>query len=62
MIKHLDLTIELNPRIGGAEYSVNITPEELLEKSGESLDNARKNKSNPIYLWEMKNPFWGMEE
>jgi len=61
-LKHLDLSIDLNPFLGGAEYSLNITAEELLEKVEEALDNARKSKSNPIYIWEIKNPFWGMEE
>jgi diguanylate cyclase (GGDEF)-like protein len=61
-LKHLDLSIDLNPFLGGAEYSINITPEELLEKAEEALDKARKSKSNPIYIWEIKNPFWGNEE
>lgn len=61
ILQHLDLLIELVPLIGGAEYSLNITLDELLEKVGESLENARKNKTNPVYVWEMKNPFWDTE-
>jgi diguanylate cyclase (GGDEF)-like protein len=61
ILQHLDLHIDLMPFIGGAEYSSNITLEELLEKVDESLENARKNKSNPVYIWEMKNPFWNTE-
>jgi diguanylate cyclase (GGDEF)-like protein len=58
ILQHLEITIELLPFIGGAEYSQNITLEELLEKVAEALENARKNKSKPVYVWEMKNPFW----
>ena len=61
ILQHLDLSIELLPFIGGAEYSMNITLEELLEKAEGALENARKNKANPVYVWEMKNPFWNAE-
>lgn len=61
-LRHLDLSIDLNPLIGGAEYSANITLDELLEKADEALGNARKDKSNSIYIWELKNPFWNIEE
>jgi diguanylate cyclase (GGDEF)-like protein len=61
ILQHLDLSIDLMPFIGGAEYSLNISLEELLEKVDESLENARKNKANPVYIWEMKNPFWNTE-
>ncbi|MBI3164509.1 MAG: diguanylate cyclase [Anaerolineales bacterium] len=60
-LQHLDLSIELTPYIGAAEYSLNISIEELLEKASEALENARKNKANPVYVWEMKNPFWNTE-
>lgn len=61
ILQHLELSIELMPYIGGAEYSLNITLEELLEKAGDALENARKNKAKPVYVWEMKNPFWNAE-
>jgi len=61
VLPHLDLSIELMPSIGGAEYSLNITLEELLEKVEEALENARKNKATPVCVWEMKNPFWNTE-
>jgi diguanylate cyclase (GGDEF)-like protein len=61
-LRHLDLSIDLNPLIGGGEYSSNIESEELLEKATEALGNARKDKSNSIYIWELKNPFWNIEE
>ena len=61
ILRHLDLSIELMPFIGGAEYSLNITLDELLEKADEALENARKNKAVPVCVWEMKNPFWNTE-
>ncbi len=61
-LRHLDLSIELMPLIGGAEYSSNIDSEELLEKANDALENARKNKNKSVYIWEMKNPFWNTEE
>ncbi len=61
-LRHLDILIDLNPLIGGAEYSANIAPDELLEKATEALGNARKDKTNSIYIWELKNPFWNIEE
>ncbi len=61
-LRHLDLSIDLHPLIGGAEYSSNIESEELLEKAAEALGNARKDKTNSIYIWELKNPFWNIEE
>lgn len=62
VLRHLDLSIDLHPLIGGAEYSSDIAPEELLEKAEEALDSARKDKSNSVYIWELKNPFWSVEE
>jgi diguanylate cyclase (GGDEF)-like protein len=61
ILQHLELSIDLMPFIGGAEYSLNITLDELLEKADAALENARKNKANPVYVWEMKNPFWNTE-
>ncbi|GAB4423073.1 MAG: hypothetical protein Kow002_12600 [Anaerolineales bacterium] len=61
-LRHLDLSIDLLPLVGGAEYSADISHEELLEKADEALENARKDKANPVYVWELKNPFWDTEE
>lgn len=61
-LRHLDLSIDLNPLIGGAEYSSNISYKELLEKADEALETAQKSKADPVYVWEIKNPFWDTKE
>ncbi len=52
------VTVEFDPHIGGAVYSNNISSQELLEKARDSVDQARRDNANPIYVWEMNNPFW----
>lgn len=51
-------TIEFDPVIGGAEYSNNITSQELYEKTENALEQARRSNEGSIYVWEIKNPFW----
>jgi len=50
--------INLDSHIGGAEYGNDISVDELFEKAISTLEQARKDKANPVYVWEMKNPFW----
>lgn len=54
----LDLIVKLDPHIGGAEYSNNISTQELLEKAEGGLEQARRDNTNPVYVWMMNNPFW----
>lgn len=56
--KLLDVVIYLEPRIGGAEYSNQLSQQELYDKAEEALESARRDSVNPIYVWEIKNPFW----
>lgn len=56
------VVINLDPHLGGAEYSTGISHQELLEKAGTALDQARRDESNPVYIWEMRNPFWAQGE
>jgi diguanylate cyclase (GGDEF)-like protein len=53
-----DINIDLSPRIGGAVYSNNITHQELIEQANAALDQAGRDSTRSIYVWEMKNPFW----
>lgn len=53
-----DITLDLDPRIGGAVYSNNISSLELIEQANIALEQASRNPSHSIYVWEMKNPFW----
>jgi diguanylate cyclase (GGDEF)-like protein len=52
------VTVEFDPHIGGAVYTNNISSSDLLEKARNSVDQARRDHDNPIYVWEMNNPFW----
>lgn len=52
------VAVTLDPHLGGAEYSNGISSQELLEKAGTALEQARRDESNPVYIWEMRNPFW----
>jgi diguanylate cyclase (GGDEF)-like protein len=54
----LGSVVNLDPHIGGAEYSNNISIEELLEKSDIALNQARRDNTRPVYVWTLKNPFW----
>ena len=53
-------TIPINPdpRVGGSVYSNDISSAELVEQAESALEQARKDNTHPIYIWEMKNPFW----
>ena len=54
--------IALNPHIGGAEYSSDISAKELIEKTENALEFARRDSLKPVYVWAMKNPFWVRED
>jgi GGDEF domain-containing protein len=54
----LGSTVYLEPHIGGAEYSNNITTQELLEKADTALGQARRDNTKSVYIWTLKNPFW----
>lgn len=53
-----DLTVNLDPHVGGGEYSNGISANELLNKTTEALDQSKRDPSNPVYVWELRNPFW----
>lgn len=57
-LDQLGSSVYLEPYIGGAEYSNNITTHELLEKADEALAQARRGGTNLVYTWSMNNPFW----
>ena len=57
-IEMLDVMVKLDIHIGGAEYSNNISANELSEKAEIALENAQRDTANPIYVWELESPFW----
>jgi diguanylate cyclase (GGDEF)-like protein len=52
------VTVNADPRVGGSVYSNDIKSTELVEQAESALEQARKDNTHPIYVWEMKNPFW----
>lgn len=57
-LEELNMKIELDAHIGGAEYSNGISTQELFEKVNIALEQARRDFAEPVYVWELKNPFW----
>jgi diguanylate cyclase (GGDEF)-like protein len=57
-MEELNMVIKLDPHIGGAEYSSGISTQELFEKVDTALEQARRAHTDPVYVWELKNPFW----
>ncbi len=57
----LGLKVELDAHVGGAEYGNNISASELFQKARNALEQAHKDRENPVYVWEMKNPFWAQK-
>jgi hypothetical protein len=57
-----DITVNLDPKIGGAVYSAEITFQELLDQATSALEKSRRDNTGFINIWEMKNPFWVQNE
>jgi len=57
-LEQLGMTVEFDPLIGGAQYGNNISPQELFEKAEIALERARRDNSESVYVWDIKNPFW----
>lgn len=57
-LEEYGVTVNADPRIGGAVYSNDIKSMELVEQAESALEQARKDNTHPIYVWEMKSPFW----
>ena len=55
------MKVGLDAHIGGAEYGNNISAAELFQKASNALEQARRDSENPVYVWEMKNPFWAQK-
>lgn len=57
-----DISIQLDPHVGGGEYSSGITVQELLEKTSGALEQSKRDATNPVIIWALKNPFWVQKE
>ena len=54
----LGITVSLDPRVGGAEYSDGISAQDLFEKAESALVKAKRDNDKPVCVWEMRSPFW----
>jgi diguanylate cyclase (GGDEF)-like protein len=61
-LDQFNMVVKLDAHIGGAEYGNHITVQELFEKTNSALEQARRDKEVPVYVWEMKSPFWGQKK
>jgi diguanylate cyclase (GGDEF)-like protein len=61
-LDQFNMVVKLDAHIGGAEYGNYITAQELFEKANSALEQARRDNEVPVYVWEMKNPFWGQKK
>jgi diguanylate cyclase (GGDEF)-like protein len=61
-LDQFNMVVKLDAHIGGAEYGNHITAHELFEKTNSALEQARRDKEVPVYVWEMKSPFWGQKK
>ncbi len=52
------ISVSLEPAVGGAVYSNAINATELLDQAEKALKTAREDQEKPVYLWQMKSPFW----
>lgn len=57
-----DTDIKLEPFIGGAESAIGITAQELLQKMDDALEQAKRDGVDPVYVWEMRSPFWAQSD
>lgn len=53
-----DTDVNLEPFIGGAESVIGITAQEILQKTENALEQAKRDGVEPVYVWEMRSPFW----
>ncbi|GAB4501962.1 MAG: hypothetical protein Fur0035_15070 [Anaerolineales bacterium] len=56
------LTVSADPHIGGSVFSNDLTSEELLAQSQSALEQARRDPEKPVYIWQMKSPFWASND
>ena len=61
-MEQYDITVNLDPKVGGAVYSNEITFQEFLEQAVSALEQSRRDNTGFINIWEMKNPFWVQDE
>jgi len=61
-LDQFNMVVKLDAHIGGAEYGNHIAAQELFDKTNSALEQARRDNDAPVYVWEMKSPFWGQKK
>ncbi len=57
-LRQYDITINLDPHIGGAVYSNRMPVGDLLKQAIDVLKAVRQSNEDAVRVWEMKKPFW----
>jgi len=60
-LSQYDITLYLDPHVGGGQYSNGISAQELVKKTEDALEQAKHDGANPVYVWELRSPFWVQE-
>ena len=53
-----NITVNLDPHIGGAVYSERMPLDDLLKQAEKVVQAVRQSGEGAVRVWEMKNPFW----
>ena len=61
-LRQYNITVNLDPHIGGAVYSNRMPAADLLEQAENAVQMARQSNEDTVRVWEMKNPFWVDDE
>ncbi|NCP86588.1 MAG: hypothetical protein CO094_07940 [Anaerolineae bacterium CG_4_9_14_3_um_filter_57_17] len=61
-IEGYNMTASMDPHIGGSVFSNDLASEELLAQAQSALDQARRDPEKPVYIWQMKSPFWASND
>lgn len=56
-LRQYNITLNLDPHIGGAVYNSSLTAKELLDQVESVLEKSRQSFDSPVNVWEMNNPF-----
>ena len=62
IVEQFGITVPLKPRVGGADYSNNISAQEFIERANAALEQGQRDTSRPVHVWRMKSPFWVEKE
>lgn len=57
-----DIDINLEPFIGGGQSVNGVTAQELMQKTENALEQAKRGGVEPVNIWEMSSPFWVQDD